>query len=384
MKRRMGRQMGSYLFIACILLSLGLLAFRTSSPIQPLKVKEPYQLLPLHHYGEELNMQANRLTLQLFVQKKLSGIDGVYTNYLDTAQNNLLPTGHEVLSESAGLLLRYYARTGQHQAFEEEWQKTKGRLSLKSGFSYRYSPKLDKTYPVNAAIDDLRILRALYEGAEAFDDEKYREEAQSYGRRFAAHNRIDGQLYDFYDDTYQTVNDSITLCYLDLQTLGLLPLPQKEQARLLSQSLEVIQKGYLSDAFPFYESRYHYQSKSYQTDTIQTVESLLTILALSEVGAQEPESIRFLSKQVAQGTLYGAYNRDGTAANSVESTALYAISAMIGAVLNDKALYSSSIRQMNAFRVELADNPLSGAFGDASTLMAYSFDNLMALLAYTY
>lgn len=379
----MGRQMCIYLCIACILLSLGLLVFRTS-PVQPLKVKAPNQLLPLHRYSDDLNMEAGRRQLQQFVQKNLSGINGVYTNYLDTAQDSLLPTGHEVLSESAGLLLRYYARTGQHQAFEAEWQKTKGRLSLDNGFSYRYSPKLDKTYPVNAAIDDLRILRALYEGAEAFDSEQYREEAQSYGSRFATHNIIDGQLYDFYDGTYQTVNDSITLCYLDLQSLSLLPLPQKERARLLSQSLEVIQKGYLSDAFPFYEARYHYQTRSYQTDTIQTVESLLTILALSEVGAQKPESIRFLSEQVEQGALYGAYNRDGTAANSVNSTALYAISAMIGAVLEDKALYASSIRQMNAFRVEQADNPLVGAFGDTNTLMAYSFDNLMALLAYTY
>jgi hypothetical protein len=371
------------LCIACIILSLSLLVFRIS-PVESLKTKEPNQLLPQFRYGDELSMQTGRDLLQQFVKQNLSGINGVYTNYLDTDQNNLLPTGHEVLSESAGLLLRYYARTGQHQAFDAEWQKAKERLSLDNGFSYRYSPKLDKTYPVNAAIDDLRILRALYEGAEAFTDEQYREEALLYGSRFTSHNIINGQLFDFYDGTYQTVNDSITLCYLDLQSLSLLPLPQKERDHLLSQSLEIIQKGYLSDTFPFYETRYHYQTKSYQTGTIQTVESLLTILALSEVEAQAPESIRFLSQQVAQGTLYGAYNRDGTPANSVKSTAIYAITAMIGATLNDKNLYASSIHQMNAFRVEQADNPLVGAFGDANTLIAYSFDNLMALLAYTY
>lgn len=57
---------------------------------------------------------------------------------------------------------------------------------------------------------------------------------------------------------------------------------------------------------------------------------------------------------------------------------------MIGAVLEDGDLYQSSIERMNEFRVTDPVSPLYGGFGDPASGQAYSFDNLMALLAYSY
>lgn len=54
-------------------------------------------------------------------------------------------------------------RSGEKERFAEEWALAKQTFDMKGGFSYRYSPKQQKLYPVNAAVDDLRIIRALYE-----------------------------------------------------------------------------------------------------------------------------------------------------------------------------------------------------------------------------
>ncbi|MNI94960.1 hypothetical protein D3C73_1531470 [compost metagenome] len=56
---------------------------------------------------------------------------------------------------------------------------------------------------------------------------------------------------------------------------------------------------------------------------------------------------------------------------------------MIGAEIGDNELYQSGMERMNEFRVSDPASPLYGGFGDPNTGQAYSFDNLMALLAYS-
>lgn len=339
---------------------------------------------PLAHYGDAFGMQANRERLERFVNGAMSGSDGVYTNYLDTDQTAEAATGHEALSESAGLLLRYYAMTGQRGPFDEEWARAKRTFDAAFGFSYRYSPKLDKRYPVNAAVDDLRLIRALREAGTAFGDARYLAEARKAGERFVAHNVANGTLRDFYDDSAHAANDAVTLCYVDLETLKSLPMEETQLRKLTGTMESIVAGGYLSDRFPFYKKSYSYATGEYSSGDIDTVESLLTILSLAEVGSEQPASIRYLKEQVKQGALYGKYAEDGRAASDVQSTAIYALAAMIGATIDDRELYEESLLRMNRYAVADEASPLFGGFGDERTLEAYSFDNLMALVAYAY
>ncbi|WP_052339858.1 hypothetical protein [Gorillibacterium massiliense] len=339
---------------------------------------------PSSNYGDTMGMQEYRERLQRFVTDRLSGGDGVFTNFIDTAQRDEVATGHEVLSESAGILLRYYALTGQQELFDEAWANAKRVFTLDSGFSYRYSPKLHKRYSTNAAVDDLRIIRALSEAGAAFGDDRYAEEARSYGQRFYEHNVVKGYLRDFYDDSVHTANNSVTLCYIDFSSLQVLPVPEKSLQKLNANMLNVVRGGYLSDGFPFYKTSYLYETRTYSKGSISTVQSLLTILSLAEIGQQQPASVRYLKDQIGRGALYGQYTEDGKPASDVQSTAIYALAAMIGSVLDDQELYEMSIRRMNQYRVNDGNTPLQGGFGDVTTEQAYSFDNLMALIAYAY
>ncbi|MEK3884038.1 hypothetical protein [Paenibacillus sp. PL2-23] len=317
--------------------------------------------------------------LQYVLSQQL-GEDGVYTNRLDTDQTAELASGHEVLSESAGLLMRYYAKSGDREAFEHAWHLARRVFNQKSGFSYRYSPKLNKRYSVNAAVDDLRLIRALYEAADVFGEKAYRAEADKFGGRLLMHNVKDHRLYDFYDEHYGMTNDFITLCYVDHFTLRQVKEANKE---LRDGMLDLVQRGYLSDEFPLYESRYRYGTGQYESDGgIQTVESLLTVLSLAEIGQQKPASVAYVKARVEEDTLFGRYTRRGEPLTDVRSTALYALAALIGHEVGDGELYTASIRRMEAFQIQDPGSRLYGGFGDPATGQAYSFDNLMALLAY--
>ncbi|OPH57757.1 hypothetical protein BC351_04400 [Paenibacillus ferrarius] len=364
-----------------LLSSMALLMFLTACEADDSTAKQWDAYQVKHSFGEQLHVTGNRDILYQFITNNLSSNDGIYTNLLETDQIGEAASGHEVLSESAGLMLRYYALTGQKQQFDAQWQRVKLTFDLKTGFSYRFSPKQQKKYTLNAAIDDLRILRALAEASVVFRTSDYKTDLDTYGNRFYQYNVADDHLYDFYDEIYKMRNTFVTLCYIDNLSLKLLPVPESKKAALETGMLQIAQKGYLSDEFPFYQTRYDYNAKVYQSDNINTVESLLTILNLAEAGKQREASIHFIKEHVQAGTLVGQYTKEGKPLNEVRSTAIYAITAQIASVIGDKELYEDSIRRMNEFQILDAQNPLYGGYGDTNAKQAYSFDNLMALIA---
>lgn len=327
--------------------------------------------------------ETERLLLD-YIRREQLGENGVYTNRLETNQDGEAASGHEVLSESAGILLRYYAARQDRQLFDQTLEQTKRLFDGEAGFSYRYSPKLDKRYDVNAAVDDLRIIRALYEGAETFGQSALRKEAVRYGERLLAHNAKDGNLYDFYDEKLRMTNDFLTLCYADLGTLRLMAQDNREAAELSDRLLAIVHGGYLSDQFPFYETRYVYTSERYESERINMVEALLTVHSLAEVGQEREESIEFIKQMVKSGELYGTYDRDGNPQTDIRSTALYAIAVMIGRDIGDEELFGDAIERMTEFQITDNQSDLYGGFGDPVTGQAYSFDNLMALHALAY
>ncbi|KWX69361.1 hypothetical protein AMQ84_30660 [Paenibacillus riograndensis] len=334
--------------------------------------------------SRSMDHRKKRQELSTFIAKQLTGPYGVYTNLLETDQSGEAATGHEVLSESASLLMSAAALAGDKEQFAGQWALAQQTFDMEGGFSYRYSPKQQKRYPVNAAVDDLRLIGALYEAGEVFDEPAYTEQADKYGQRFYDNNVKEGYMYDFYDNVYKTTNNFVTLCYIDLGILRKLSISSELSGILMHNMDGILEEGYLSDTFPFYETRFDYHTGAYSSDHINTVESLLSILHLTETGQQKPASIRYIKEQVAAGTLYGQYSRDGKPLNDIRSTAIYALAAMIGAEAGDDSLYQAAIARMNEFQIRDADSPLSGGFGNTDTGQAYSFDNLMALLAYSY
>ena len=74
-------------------------------------------------WASQANPQA---ALAEFVNQKLTGKYGIYTNYLAQAgPDEHVATGHQYLSESAGDYLQYLAQTKQNRKFRAFYAQTK-------------------------------------------------------------------------------------------------------------------------------------------------------------------------------------------------------------------------------------------------------------------
>ncbi len=340
----------------------------------PPALREPLLSVPAAAGAEEL-------ACLRFVQTELTDSrGGIFTNYLSGSPGGTLASGHEVLNESQGLMLRYYAMTADTRQFSHTL--TFIREAMDSGNIISYRVREDGSrYPVNASVDDLRMMRGLMEGAEAFSDASYETLCGQYAGRLYQTNVADGFLLDFYDESYEKVGQTSTLCFSDLKTMRLLGQSDPRWLKVEASMREILLNGYLGDSFPFFHTRYQTDSATYSSETIRMAEALLTALHLSEAGACPPLTLAWLSQKLESGPVYGEYSQDGHPVSRVESTAVYALCALLGASEKDAKLLELAIDRMKAFQISDAQSPLYGAFANAETREAYSFDNLMALAA---
>ncbi len=318
-----------------------------------------------------------------FVTKGLLANGGVRTNFLDKPYETDYATGHEILSESQGLFMNYSALRKKQDIYETICKFTMENMYGKDIIPYRYDSKGVHEYKVNAAIDDLRIIYSLFEGAVNFNNKEYENEAYKLGIRLYKTNIINNQLYDFYDETYKQTNNFITLCYVDFYTMDQLSRRDWKWEKVRENMLSIVQSAYIGDEFPMFMTRYSYEDKKYSlTENINMIESLLTAYHLAQIKECPEETIKLLKEKIEVGKLFAYYKVDGTPTTTMESTAVYALSAMIGATLEDKDLYDKSITCMNRFQVMDKKSLIYGGFGNGVTNETYSFDNLMALMAY--
>lgn len=359
---------------------------RSANEVSQAEVREIEPIKATSGYGAMRKTSAkNEAALLKFVKDKLTGKAGIYTNFLDTSENQEVATGHEVLSESSGLLLRYSGLAKDRELYNQTWETALKTFDDKGQFSYRFSPKLDKRYSVNAVVDDLRLVRGLFEGDYYFSDKSLGILGEKYGKRLLKTNIEGDELVDFHDSQTDQRNSFVTLCYIDLRTLELIPFETTEKTKLLTQQTAILKDGYLGDDFPFYQTRYDYQKQVYfDSEEINVVESLLTILHLAEVKQANPKSIAFVKEQVMKGSLANRYSKTGKVVDANQSAAAYGIAAMIASEVADQEFYNKAMDQMEKSQIQDSTSPLNGGYGDSATKAAFSFNNLIALLAYQY
>lgn len=326
-----------------------------------------------------------REDLEFFIDARLMDEKGIATNYLPNSElDGELATGEERLSESSGLYLRHLQLVDTQGRFDSFYKQTKQLFYDKVQFSYRIDQN-GKKYAVNASIDDLRIIRALIGAKARYQTDTYDKEIDQLAKNFMATSMNDYILVDFYDVENEQKSQETSLFYVDFTTMGYLFKKYDVSSDYLQYHYELINNGYLSDEFPFYQTRYNHKKKAYENNgTINIIESLLTILHLSETGLQKPESIDFIKNRVSKGTLFNSYDLNGNPVDKNQSAASYAITALIGVEIQDKDLYNASIRALNGFQITDSNSQLFGGFGEVRTQEVFSFNNLMALLAYDY
>lgn len=330
-------------------------------------------------------LKEKEICLNFIEEKMISKKGGIFTNYLKSDKTKEYATGHEVLSESEGLIMLFYVKNNNKRKFDEHFEFLMKYMLLKEGlFKWRISDSNIQLSNSSASIDDLRIVRALAYAYNQWEDKKYLELLKKINRGLLKYTVYNGILTDYYDNNSANSSQLISLSYIDLYTIDLLSKKNKEWESIYNNCLEVLENGYISDNFPHYKKSFNISEQDYLAqDKVNIIDSLLVILHLSEVNLVKRESIDWIRNQVYfNNGLFNEYDiNTGKPTIIEESTAAYAIAARIAKNVGDENLYNELIKKMLRFQITNSNSDLYGAFGDIETLKVYSFDNLQAILA---
>lgn len=308
-----------------------------------------------------------------FVTDKMMSQGGVYTRYLESGQQGELAAGHEILAESEGLMLRYAVQRKDEQLYQEVRGYITGILQQDGYLSYRVDQK-GKPLAVNACVDDLRIIRGLCEGGD-------RELAMEYAAQLQRTNEKNGLLTDYYTASDKRTADTVTLCYGDLTAMEYAAQELEGWQELRENTQKLMLGGYLGDSFPFFHTRYEIKKQRYTSEDIFMTEALLTAYHLAEAGKCPQKTVDWIEAALNDGRIYGRYTVKGEVTDKTESTAIYALCILIGQQTGNQNIVKLARACMERYQIMEKVNEIYGAFGEKATLDAYSFDNLMALMA---
>lgn len=324
-------------------------------------------------------LNENSYSLEQFIKDKLINEDGgIKTSYFEEKGKN--PTGEDVLSESQGIILEYAVMKNNKELFEKTLEYV--NKYMKNNELAAWIIQKGKSSSINAVLDDFRIYKGMEKAPKAFGD--FDEELKKYRDSIYKYNVNKNNLVDSYDFKYKTKADKLKLCYADLKTLNNMAQSDNRFKAVYESSLKILQEGYISDAFPFYYNSYDYESKNYDKGEINTAEEMLTFLHLAEIKKLPNSTVQWLKDNILNKGVFGRYDINGSVVSGYEyeSTAVYAIVALIGEEINDKELIDLAISHMEKMRINNVDSEFNGAFGNKDGSGIYSFDQCMALIAY--
>jgi hypothetical protein len=318
--------------------------------------------------------------LEAFILSDLSSpLGGIYTNYLPTEEQSQLATGHEILSESIGLMMLAAYYKNDQLLFDHYSDYLDQYMLLESGvYAWRIREANLNNLPANATIDDLRIGKAYYLAYEKWGQDAYLQRSQRI-----AHTLMDGAVVDQVLRNYNQGDALVDLSYLDIETMTFYANFDEEWIGVKRKSLALIEDAYLGDDFPFYPKVYHADRQSYvAAEEINMIDALLVVLHLSEEGRVAPNTMTWLKSAMEEDKVYSSYRYgDWQPVNRGESTAVYAIIMRIADNMEDLDLYHLAAAKAVDFQVTNETSKLYGAFAFEETLEVFSFDQLQMLLA---
>lgn len=327
----------------------------------------------------EYAMKGGSAATAEFIKKNMMNQDGGM--YCNVKIAGTTPGGHDVLSETQGLMMQYAVLSQNKTLFDSAWSFTRDKME-KKGLAAWYITKDGKTAGVNATLDDLRIWAALSAADSAWGG--YSQAADTVRSSIFLNCVKDGRLVSFYEFASSRKSSSLPLCYADIAALRSLAQADANFSNVADNALETLQAGYISNNFPLYYASYDYGTKQYAKDDLNTAEALTTLWHLAQAKKLKPESLAWLKKQMSGGGLAARYHVDGTVVQGYEyhSTAVYALAALIAEEAGDRELYNASLQKMERYRNRDTDSGVYGAFGDPEAGDFPSFDQCMPLLVY--
>lgn len=316
-----------------------------------------------------------------FLDDKLSREDfGIYTNYLEGENKGDETKGHDILSESQGLLMEYAVMTSNEELFNKAYSVVDNYMMLDNGLISWRMGKDNKINKTSALIDDVRIAKSLINGYLKFDKFKYKVDGIKLSESILKNSTYNNMVIDFNDSG--NLSKIITLCYLDLEGFKLLSNINEKWNDIYLKSKDILDKGYISDDFPLFKKSYNVETSVYSSE--KESELLLSLMVWENIlkeGGDSEKINKWMKDQIQKyGCLYTKYSIDtNEPIEYVESTSIYAVAYRVSLYGNDKKLQDKLYSSLMKYYVK--EGTLKGGFGFEKSKAAYSFDNLQGMIS---
>ena len=323
-----------------------------------------------------------------FITSYMQNPNGTLATYLkdSPSSNPNYVAGRESLSESLGLRMSYLFKKGDRARFQVQADLLKQYyLSPASGLVYwKLNKDGSSNVTTNALIDDWRIAGALFQAGEAWGNSAYVENAKGISRALAAKNMKNGYFVDFYDETYNINNDTLSLFYVDPVVLKYM-----QKYGIITKKTYTRTIGVLNNAANdgvFFAKNFNVNTGTYRYDAdVHMIEQIYTAYFRKQNGINSPGFYQFVKGEFAKnGRLYGQYSRNTRQpAVNFESNAVYGMMIQYALEMNDPAFAKAVYGRMKQYEITDQTSPYYGGYvvetGQGQD--THIFDNLFPLLA---
>lgn len=317
--------------------------------------------LEYNHYENEL-VTISKTFEELFIKNELPITNLSILNIENTA------SGDDILSESIGLLMLNAIKNDDNEQFDNLYNQLNQYFQKENGlFQWKINLSENKAESVNASVDDLRIVKALFRASIRWNAPKYKDMAIIIGDSLYEHCVNDNKLLSF--DSADSEN--ALLVYYDIQAILFLSEKSPKWEKVLNKSLKTITNSQVK-GYPFYKN-------TDEEIEFPSIENLMILMHLYEVGIEDRESIDFIKRELKTGAYFGLYSQSGYPLNEIESPAIYGIIAQIAKLSGDEELYHLASKNIIKM-MQPSHSEYKNAFVDPITHIGYSFDHLMAML----
>lgn len=333
----------------------------------------------LEGYLKDTIEGSGKVTCDFITGNMMDDKGGIHTSYESSREET---ERSDVLSESQGGMLEFAVLNNNKQLFDKVFSFITGKMNLYGLTAWKISG--DMPADSNALLDDFRIVSALIAANQVWGG--YEEAIKDYTAAIVRYGVNNGQYVDFYDRKYRQYATRFTLCYGDLKTMSELAKRDETLKEPYEKARKLIEEGRISDSFPLYYSWYNFKTREYERDDLNTAEALVTLLHLAEADMLPKESISWLKKEISGEGIKARYTVEGQPVNGYQydSTAVYALTAMIAREIGDRDLQGKALKKMEIMRIVNTSYAYHGAFGMTDGTGIIAFDQIMAMLAYEY
>lgn len=242
------------------------------------------------------------------------------------------------LSETVGLYFMQALASGEEERFMRQVDVLEERWLVREaeGVFMPWKLKNGEKATVNALIDDLRIIRALEEGANVFQNAALRELADELlDTIMRVQVTQEGWLADFYDWTYGVTSERLILSYGQVA-------PTESYVALLGEAADLM-SPFVPLAYDLNEDRFLPQRE------VHMVDQFLIMIDMERQGFDTGPFQEWLRKEWSnEGMISGRYLTSDVSGNGIESVSVYAMMGTYAELRGDHDLKRAADKKREA------------------------------------